>query len=139
MSEDSVADLRISPSLLEGLCLDSWVDPERFDLGPLTHPFLEDNMEEDLFAAAAELPNVDTNVTVPPPEVLVENQAIAGLVAWDEGDREVLEGMQNTIAPAVQTLPGNIVPPVTNNSVRVAPIQVAFNFSGCSVNIAYNT
>ena len=48
----------ISPSLLRKICIDRWIDPEHFDLGPLVNNFLADDMEESVFAAAAEMPAV---------------------------------------------------------------------------------
>ena len=48
----------ISPSLLSKICIYRWIGPERFDLGPLVNNFLADDIEESVFAAAAEMPAV---------------------------------------------------------------------------------
>ena len=58
MSGEKALDQVISPSLLRKICLDRWIDPKRFDLGPLVNIFLADDIEESVFVAAAEMREV---------------------------------------------------------------------------------
>ena len=49
----------VSKSSLDSVDFTCYVDPDLFDLGPLTQYFLRDNEEEELFAeAAVQLPKV---------------------------------------------------------------------------------
>jgi len=49
----------VSKSLLDSVDFMRYVDPDLFDLGPLTQYFLRDDEEEELFAeAAVQLPKV---------------------------------------------------------------------------------
>ncbi len=54
MSEVSEVET-VSPSLLQNIRLDRWIDPEQCDLGPVVNEFLVNEMEESVFAAAAKL------------------------------------------------------------------------------------
>ena len=44
---------------LDNLDLKRYVDPDRFDLGPVTHYFLRDDEEESFETAAEQLPEME--------------------------------------------------------------------------------